>query len=68
MNSTRPVPADPADTENKLTTIEELANRWHRCSDGLFDRGRAEGYVQAIALLLGTKASTVRESLKEGLL
>jgi hypothetical protein len=60
-----PVPF--ADAEAMLKAVEELAARWHRTAENhsSFNRGRCEGYAQAIALFLGTELAAVKVALAE---
>lgn len=51
-----------------LRAVDELAARWHRtqADDDLFNAGRREGYVQAIALLLDEPHAGVLAALRAG--
>ena len=66
----QPAPIERA-AEHVLTTVTELAARWHRADEDYTDQthhthGRQEGYLQAIALLLGQPVANVRLALKDG--
>lgn len=58
---------DPTATVSIVHAVEELARRWRSARGGtLFRKGQAEGYVQAIAVLLDQPARNVRAALEQG--
>lgn len=68
----RAAPDEPSPETMIVVAIDELAARWHRAAQeddiSSYDHncGRREGYLQAIALLLGQPVADVRLALREG--
>lgn len=53
--------------EHSLNTLDELRKRWHRVdvdAADAFSRGRREGYLQAIQLLMGMDHDETRMALR----
>lgn len=60
------------DPEHLLAVIDELSARWHRAKhaqvgkiDPHFNAGRAEGYVQAVQLLMGIERPQALDLIRE---
>jgi hypothetical protein len=57
------------DPEQSLNVLDILRKRWHNADmegASAFDRGRREGYTQAISLLMGMSHAETHLALRAG--